>query len=118
MEEDFSEENQGNFEENRGETCEEEDPESYQIPQMGKPETVEELFSKIPINLMETDDHPLCKLVEKADDSIYQLSDALDEMTLVLQNFVTKVDIFPQASIDNPKIEETRAHFDGIYNIK
>ena len=94
---------------------EEEDVRSGGLPNASVPETIEELYSKIPTEFMKTDDHPLFEMIEKAENSTNELADAIDSLNVLLRNCNQSVNIFPQSTIDLANIESLRAHLDSIY---
>lgn len=97
------------------ENDEEEDEDSGCLPNAAVPETIEELYSKIPNEFMKADDHPLFDMIEKAESSTNDLADALDSLNVLLKKCNESVNIFPQASIDLAGIEPLRARLDAVY---
>jgi hypothetical protein len=85
------------------------------IPCFTPPETIEELYSKIPTEFLKTDEHPLFKMIEKAENSTNELVDAIESLNTLLRKCNENVNLFPQSTIDVSKIESLRAHLDAIY---
>ena len=114
MEPNSSEEN---IEQNSNNSTEEEEYEENDIYKMPIHESLDEIFSKIPVDIMKTDEHPICFLVGKASDAFDDLDDALEDLTNILRDGVNKVDTFPLSNIDHTKIETIRAHEEGVNSI-
>ena len=87
----------------------------FDISRIKFPKTTSEMFGEIPLDLMKTDDHPICRLVNKAETSNSHLFGLLDEIS----DFFRKsndIDLFPQKKILNSSQQITQSHFDGVFS--
>ena len=125
MEDESNEFHQNDGEEEENDKVKEEYEEEYSsdnidfdISKMKFPKTTAEMFAEIPLDLMKTDDHPLCKLVDKADESFYDLMDSLDELSAFFRNTNENLNLFPHTNLMNTENQLSRAHFDGVLHIE
>jgi hypothetical protein len=88
------------------------------IPRFTPSETIEKLYSKIPTEFLKTDERPLFKMIEKAENSTNELVDAIESLNALLRKCNENVNVFPQSTIGVSKIESLRAHLDGIYKLQ
>ncbi|EAX91634.1 hypothetical protein TVAG_001860 [Trichomonas vaginalis G3] len=74
---------------------------------------IDEIISQLSDEMQKNQDHPLCKLLEENVKCTQQLAESLEEMSSILSDVSSNINIIPQGKSNYTKAEQIKAELEA-----